>query len=335
MLQWYKIINFYSPNINMSKIKLNFLSKSYKIFDDQSLIICHVSSEEYSKFHFQIRFIQKKSQIINLTQFESDLSEHLIKGQFTNLLYLNDDNKLAILQYLKNLGGDPNSTEMIQNKSRYKVKDSTLTKTYDKNLIQLFCLESAPNFNFGYEISQPFSENSSPLVCIQIFSGKQLSKKIYLFPTDLKSLKGAISTLKNSTGHDLENLGCPYVEYLPSKSSTNSNYDTEIQTRINLQSIISEVLIHLEKPKCFRKNGSKKMEIFRNLAKSIANNEELNNISNKLNEHDTWRLLAQHRDPWGFLSFFKGKTYSLVAWQALRDEISSFSNPINTQVMSN
>lgn len=319
----------------MSKIKLNFVSKSYKIFDDQSLIICHVASEEDRRFHFQIRFIQKKSQKIDLKRFESDLGEHLIKGQFTNFLYLNDENKFALLQYLKNLGIDANSTEIIQNKSRYKVKDSALINTFDKNLIQLFCLESAPDFNFGYEISEPLSENSSPLMCMQIISGKQLSKKIYLFPTDLKPLMDTISPLKNNTGYDLENLGWPYVEYLPFKSSTNSNYDREIQTRINLQSIISEILIHLEKPKSFRKNGSNKIEIFRNLAKSIANNEELNNISNKLNEQGTRRLLAQHRDPWSFLSFFKGKTHSLIAWQALRDEIYSFSNPTNTQAMSN
>lgn len=311
---------------------LKFCSKAYKIYNDQSLIICNVTGD--TNFHFAIRFIQKNSQRINLEQFESDLSKHLVIRRIRDSLCFIDENKLAILNYLKNLGIDPNTTEIIQKKTLYKVKDSKLTKSYDKNSIHLFCLDSVGNCKFGYEISENLSLDSSPLACIQLFSNERLSKKIYLFPTNSKSLTNA-ALISINDSDDLKNLEFPYVEYIPSKSSPNSNYDKEIQTRINLQSIISEILTHLEKPKCFRKNGTKKAEIFRNLAMSIANNEGLNNIYSKLNEHDTWKILAQHRDPWGCFSFFKGKTHSLLAWQALRVEISNFSNSTYTPAISN
>ncbi|MCH9754807.1 MAG: hypothetical protein K0U11_03025, partial [Gammaproteobacteria bacterium] len=74
-----------------------------------------------------------------------------------------------------------------------------------------------------------------------------------------------------------------------------------------------------------------KASLFRSLAKDIASDKPINTISNQLNQHDTWKLLAQHRDPWGLFSFFKGKTHSLIAWQALRDEISHFSSSFNNQ----
>lgn len=318
-----------------SHLKLEFFPKHYEIFDGQSLVICDIKSSEDKKFHIQLRFIQKNSHKISFSQLESDLRNCIVKIRANNSLYFHDENKINFLNILKKIGLDLKLTEIIQNKSRFKIDNqSKLIKELDKNLIALFCIDSSANFNFGYEIPENFSENSAPLCCVQIFSGKQLSKKIYLFPTSAKSLTNTVSTLKNNPSINLQNLEISYVEYAPARSKSEQQYDKEIQTRINLQAIIAEILTHLEKPKCFRKNGLEKVNIFRNLAKSIASGEALGNISSQFNAHDTWKLLAQHRDPWGFLSFFKGKTHSLIAWEALRDEISNFSSSSHTQALS-
>jgi hypothetical protein len=319
-----------------SDLKINFFTKYYEIFDGQSLVICDIKSKEDSKFHFQLRFIQNNSQKINLIQLESYLKNYIVKIAANNSLYFNNQNKLKLLIDLKELGIDLSSIEIIQNNSRFKIdRQSKLITEHGKNLIGLFCLDSFASIKFGYEIPEDLSKNNSPLCCLSIFSGKQLSKKIYLFPANSKSLTDTIATLKNNSDINLQSLRIPYVEYIPSKSAQ-SNYDEKVQTRINLQTIISEILTHLEKPKCFRKNGSKKADIFRNLAKDIASGKPIDDISKQLNQHDTWKLLAQHRDPWGLFSFFKGKTHSLVAWKALRDEISNFSSPTtHTQALSN
>jgi hypothetical protein len=318
-----------------SDLILEFFPKHYEIFDNRSLVICDIKGIEDRKFHFQLRFIQKNSHKINLSQLESDLRNCIVKIRANNLLCFNDENKIKFLNTLKKIGLDLKLIEIIQNKSRFKIDNqSKLIKELDKNLIALFCIDSYANFNFGYEIPENFSENSALLYCVQIFSGKQLSKKIYLFPSTTQFLTNTVSTLKNNPSIDLQNLEIPYVEYAPARSKSEQQYDKEIQTRINLQTIIAEILTHLEKPKCFRKNGLEKVNIFRNLAKSIASGEALGNISSQFNAHDTWKLLAQHRDPWGFLSFFKGKTHSLIAWEALRDETSNFASSSHTQALS-
>ena len=281
------------PNSN---IKLNFFTKYYEIFDDQSLVICDINSDEDGKFKFQLRFIKKNSQRVDLIRLESMLENFIEKTSFSNKLYFN--NKLGFLNNLKKLGIDLKLTEIIQTNSRFKIdSQSKLIKEYDKNLITL-CLDSSANFNLGYEIPKDISGNNIPLCCASIFSGKQLLKKIYLFPASTRSLENSASLLKNNFSIDLQNLEIPYIEYIPSKSVSDLNYDKEIQTRINLQTIISEILIHLEKPKCFRKNGSEKANIFRNLAKDIASGKPIEDISKQLNQHDTWKLLAKHRDPW-------------------------------------
>lgn len=317
-----------------SDIKLNFFTKYHELYDNQSLVICDINGKEDNKFHFQLRFIQKNSQKINLSQLESDLKNYIVKIKVNNSLHFNDENKINFLNVLKKLGIDIKLIEIIQNNSRFKIdNESNLIKEYNKNLLALFCISSSAKLSFGYEIPEKFSENSAPLCCAQIYTKEQLSQKIYLFPINAQSLNSALSLLKNNPSINLRNLEIPFVEYLPSKSS--QQYNKEIQTRINLQVTISEILTHLEKPKCFRKDGSEKAHLFRNLAKSIASGEALDNISSKLNKHDTWKLLSQHRDPWGFFSFFKGKTHSLIAWEALRKEISNFANSSPAPALSN
>lgn len=315
-----------------SDINLNFFTKYYKIFGNQSIVVWDIKSPEDANFQYRLRFIENGTKKTDFNQLENKLRNFIEKVTYSKKLFLNK--KYEFLISLKELDLDLKSTQLIQKKKNknivFKVgKDqSKVIQEFDKNLSALFITDTFQNtskiLNFGYEMPDVIIEDATPLYYVSIYSDKQLAKKLYLFPISARSLENTVSMLKNNSVIALQSLGIPYVEYIPKNSTSNSNYDKDIQTRINLQTIISEILTHLEKPKCFRKNGSEKADIFRNLAKSIANGEALGNISSKLNEHDTWKLLAQHRDPWGFLSFFKGKTHSLIAWKALKDETSNF-----------
>lgn len=317
---------------------ISFSEKRYDDFSNPFIFVLNAIDANDKKFQFQFRCLQDKAKKINFEKLKEYLRINTTTIPNKKRILLYPDYKPAQMdkakraQELFKLFPEIQHAEFIYNKILYRKNQEEIKSQNFINFFKIFSFQKN-NIQLGYEILETPPENSSPLLCMQLFSNKQISKKIYLFPTSSKSLMNTVSIIKNNAELDLKNLGPTFVEYLPSKSSI--NYDREIQIRISLQFIISEVLIHLEKSKCFRKDGSKKAEIFRNLAKSIANNEELNIISRKFNEHDTWKLLAQHRDPWSFLSFFKGKTHSLIAWQALRDEIYNFSNPTNTQAMLN
>ena len=325
-----------------SDIKLNFFTKKYEIFDNQSIIIWDAQGkDDYCKFHFQFRFIENNNKKIDFNYLENKLKNFIDKSPYSKKLIFNK--KYQFLMSLKEAGFDLKSIQIIQKQESknfvFKIdkNQSKVTQESDKNLSALFIIHTFQNssntINFGCEIPDVITGATTPLYCVSIYSKKKLSKKIYLFPTSSKYLADAVSTLKNESAMDLQTLGIPYVEYIPAQS--NSNYDKDIQTRINLQTIISEILTHLEKPKCFRRNGTEKASIFKDLAKSIASGEALDNIFLKLNENDTRKLLSQHRDPWGFLSFFKGKTDSLIARKALKDEISEFARSSHTQTLSN
>lgn len=324
-----------------SDIKLNFFTKKYEIFDNQSIIIWDVQGKDDCKFHFQFRFIENNNKKIGFNQLENKLKNFIDKLTHSKKLIFNK--KYEFLMSLKEAGFDLKSIQIIQKQESknfvFKIdKDqSKVAQESDKNLSALFIIHTFQNstntIHFGYEIPDVITGDTTPLYCVSIYSKKKLSKKIYLFPPNSKSLADAVSTLKNESAVVLQTLEIPYIEYIPTHST--SNCDKDIQTRINLQTIISEILTHLEKPKCFRRNGMEKASIFKDLAKSIANGETLDNISSKLNAHDTWKLLAQHRDPWGLFSFFKGKTHSVIAWEELKAEILNFDNSSRTQRLCN
>ncbi len=313
------------PNL---ALKLNFFTKNYKIFDNQTLVIWDITSQKDKKFYMQLRFIRENSSKINLNFIKEKLENHIENFKTINGLCFTDENKINFFNDLKNIDLDLNFTEIVHNKSRYKINNNRLVKEYTKNKIDLFCIDTFQNFRFGYEI---LLKNFTLLCCAQIYNERRLIKKIYFFPLNGCSLNNSISLLKKNIPHNQTNLNVPFVDYYPSLSQASTTYDKEIQTRINLQTIISEALSHFEKQKYFRKSSSKKAALFNQLAKNIASDKSLNAISDQLNQHDAWVVLAQHRDPWSFLSFFKGKTYSLIAWEALREELAQFNNLSSSQ----
>lgn len=313
-------------------IKLDILTKNYKLADNRSITVWDIKSPEDAKFYFQLRFEQNKNKI-NLKEIKDNLIASIKKLTYSNKIEFNK--KLEFLQYFTNLGFDLKSTAIIKKKiiaqeessqALFKLDDykQNVIQVFDKDVIDLFVLDTLTKdskiYYLSYEIPKDITKNNAPLCSISIYTGKKLSEKIYLFPTN--SLKKVITALKNSEAINLENLNIPYVRNSVPYNQ-NKSHNQDIQTRINLQTIISEILTHLEKPKCFRKEGSKKVKIFRTLSETIAKGENLSTISNDLNAHDSWKVFAQHRDPWGFLSFFKGKTHSLMAWKALKNEISN------------
>lgn len=168
---------------------------------------------------------------------------------------------------------------------------------------------------------------NDPIHSIYIFEGKTLLKKIYFFPIDETSLKDAQESIKNVKDINTLNLEIPFVVYDPKRS--NDFYNKDIQIRIDLQTIIAEILIHLKQVRFFRKDNTAKTLIFKDLAKDIASDKPLAEIEHTLNQHDKWAVLAQHRDPWGFFAFFKGEPHSLVAWDCLKETLSSVELNVN------
>ncbi len=319
-------------------IKLDIFIKEYNLADNRSVTVWNIKSQEDPNFYFQLRFEPTKNKI-NFDEVKNNLLASIKKLQYANTIFFNG--KLEFLKYFINLGFDTESTAIIQknngksSKALFKCDKhkQNIIKAFDKELNDLFVVDIIKKNNktyyLSYEIPEDITGNTTPLCSISIFSGKKLSEKIYLFPGE--SLKDVINTLKNSNPINLANLSIPYVKNT-GPYSEDKLHNNDIQIRINLQTIISEILTHLGKPSFLRKNGSEKVNIFSNLAKSIANGEALSNISSQFNAHDTWKILAQHRDPWGFFAFFKGKTHSLIAWEALKEEISSFT--ANNQSLS-
>jgi hypothetical protein len=168
---------------------------------------------------------------------------------------------------------------------------------------------------------------NDPIHSIYIFEGRTLLNKIYFFPIDETSLKDAQESIKNVKDINTLNLEIPFVVYDPKRS--NDFYNKDIQIRIDLQTIIAEILIHLKQVRFFRKDNTAKTLIFKDLAKDIASDKPLAEIEHTLNQHDKWAVLAQHRDPWGFFAFFKGEPHSLVAWDCLKETLSSVELNVN------
>ncbi|MGC1855095.1 MAG: hypothetical protein WA659_06975 [Candidatus Aquirickettsiella sp.] len=292
-------------------VTLNIDTKNYKLLDNRSITVCDIKSPEDPNFYFQLRFIQKSSQKIDLNQLESALKNRIKKLDVNNALYFD---KKEFLISLGKLGFNIESTAIIEknkeksSKALFKLDQKKLITSYDKNLLDLFILKSidkdGKTYYLSYEIPKDITGNNSPICSISIFFNKSL-EKIYLFPTKSFELEDVI-----------KNLNIPYVKN-SDPFSNNKSHNEEIQTRINLQTTISEILTHLEKPKYFRKNGSDKVDIFKNLSKMISENKSLTAIKTQLDSFNTLQVLSKHRDPWGFFAFFKGETYSAIAWKEL------------------
>lgn len=323
-----------------SDIKLRFTTKNYKIFHNKSLVLCDAQGKEDSQFHFQIGFILNDNKKNKFQSLEAKLKDSISCINGTNTRKLLFTKKLSFFYFLlDSFKLEATSIRIIQKAKNEKEYSFTLNKEQTKvvqepnrDLSSLFITDTFKNknetFYLGYEKPKDIFNNYEPLCSILIYPNKILSKKLYLFPTSSQALTNTIFALKNNAAINFQSVGIPYVEYHPSHSSP--SYDRDIQTRINLQTAIAEILAHLEKPKCFRKNGSEKANVFKSLAKDISQGVSLEIISNQLNRRDTWKFLAQHRDPWGFFSFFKGKTHSLIVWQELEEMISQYKQPSPT-----
>lgn len=321
-----------------NNIKLDIFAKNYALPDNRTITVWDITSPEDTKFYFQLRFEQNNNKI-NYNIIKNCLIASIENLPNIKKLVFNHKKKFFI-----NLGLDIESTAIIQKKIKGQEKYSqalfklderkqSVIQVSDRELLDLFVLDTldknGKKYYLSYEIPKDITKDNTPLCSISIYNDKQLSEKIYLFPTN--SLKNVF--LKNSEPINLKDLNIPYVRNNDPYNQTET-HNQYIQTQINLQTIISEILIHLEKQKYLREDGSKKIKIFRTISEAISKGETLDTIYNHhLNAHDSWKCLALHRDLWGFFSFFKGKTHSLVAWDALKKEISNFKD-LSSQTFS-
>ncbi|MGB9087035.1 MAG: hypothetical protein WCB98_01495 [Candidatus Aquirickettsiella gammari] len=324
----------YVPNNVNTRLK--FTIKYYDLFENRSIVVCTAASPEDKKFNLQLRFIQDKTKQIDFTQLTNNLKQCIEKINSANRLILGEENERRFFNDLKNSGFDLKFTDIIQDGGKTICKNAKnqpeLSKEYNKELLALFSLDTIKINHqirhIGYEMPKNTIDND-PIPSIYIFDGRKLIKKIYLFPFDETSLQKAKEIILAAKDIDNLKLEIPFVAYNPRLNK--EFYDEEIQTRIDLQTIIAETLMHLKPTKFFRKDNSEKIQIFNALAKKIAAGESLKEIRQNLNQHDKWQILSQHRDPWGIFSFFKGKTHSVMAWELLNERLGVvFSADANT-----
>ena len=320
-----------------TNISLECKSKRYQLFANQSLIVWTVTSPQDRAFNLQLRFIQDNAKKIDFTQLTNKLKQYIKKINSVNKLFLTEENKLLFFSYLKNIDFNLKLADIIQDnvKTIYENygNQPKLSKEYNENLLVLFSLSTVKinnlDLHIGYEKPKNTIEND-PIHSIYIFEGKTLLKKIYFFPIDETSLKNAQESIKNVKDINTLNLEIPFVAYDPKLS--NDFYNKDIQIRIDLQTIIAETLTHLKQVRFFRKDNTAKTQIFKDLAKDIAAGKSFEEIKNTLNQHDKWAVLAQHRDLWGFFTFFKSEPHSLVAWNLLKEKLSSLESNANNTV---
>lgn len=315
---------------------LKFIIQSYDLFENKSIVVCTAASPEDKNFNFQLRFIQDKTKQIDFTQLTNNLNQCVQKINITNRLVLSKENECRFFNNLKNSGFDLRFTDTIRDGIKTICENAKnqpgLSKEYNNELLALFSLDTIKVnhqiWHIGYEMPKNTTDYD-PILSIYIFDGRGLTKKIYLFPFDETSLQKAKEIILAAKDIDNLKLEIPFVAYNPRLNK--EFYDEEIQTRIDLQTIIAETLMHLKPTKFFRKDNSEKIQIFNALAKKIAAGESLEEIRQNLNQYNKWQILSQHRDPWGIFSFFKGKTHSVMAWELLNERLGVvFSADANT-----
>jgi hypothetical protein len=312
--------------------------KRYAINRNQSIVVWTATSPQDPNFNIQLRFIQDNAKKIDFARLLENLKGRIQPLNIilsNKLFFKKKDDIKEFLDSLKDVGINPKSAQLIKDKKTlYESVESELFKESNKELLALLTTRKIKTLNdktlyFGYKISEELRSQASSFDkghtnCVCIFNEKktkQLINKVYLFPTDEASLEKAQESIKNVKDINTLNLEIPFVAYDPKLS--NDFYNKDIQIRIDLQTIIAEILIHLKQVGFFRKDNATKTLIFKDLAKDIASGKPLAEIEHTLNQHDKWAVLAQHRDPWGFFAFFKGEPHSLVAWNCLKETLSS------------
>lgn len=302
------------------KIDISLSPKKYKLTDNQLFFIIDIDSKNYSNFHYQIVSIINDNQEINLENLKEKLRDSISFSKVINELIFND--KFGFLSFLTTtLNFDKKFTKIVEikdsNQHYFKLNEerSKVIQDFDKNLSTLFITDNFKNkrkkFYLGYELPNDLEKNA-PLCSISILSGDKLTEKIFLFPT--KSLDGVKNLLKSPSVNldTLKNLNIPYVKNIDPYSK-NELHNKDIQTRINLQAIISEEIIRLEQDT--RESTKKKIGAFIVISKKISETNSLEQIRNFLDEKNSdsvKKILSEHRDRLSFFinTFFKFKTRS-------------------------
>ncbi len=340
-----------------NKLALNLVPKYQGISRGQSIVVWTITDPEDKEFKYQLQFISDNTcnfgadQLLNLLK---QCIEQTKSPSTPHKLFLNK--KKEFLDALEKQSGLNNIRLVQDGKGSYYIKNDKLLAEYFDPLLSLLCtdhisLSGDKALRFGYKLEEkdyPLPGGSTSINCVYFCEEKKnklattnkerdiikVFNEIYLFPSDEPSLKMAQRKIKDriEENSNIKKLEIPFVVYDSAQhKEKGESYFKDIQARIALQTIIAEILIHLKQVKSFRKDNTEKMKIFGELAENIAdNNMPLTEIRNTLNQHDKWKTLSQHRDPWGLFAFFKGKTHSLVAWELLQEKVAEILKLTNT-----
>jgi hypothetical protein len=316
----------------------------HSIFGGKSIVVLDFISRKHENFKIRLRFIKDDNKKIALDALVDSLKNSIRQLDTVNRMLIDKAGMLEFIRSLnlKKLENHDIALECLDiSDGIVKFSINENGNSCHKYSLPFFSLtkpnESNKDIHFGYEMQVENDPDKKPYDVAYFFSRtdiqgdtRQVTRKIYLFPIDKKSLEIAQQAISHCQDISQLKLDIPYVSYDPNRIDE-LGYIEEIQTKLDIQTIIAETLMHLKPTKFFRKDNSEKIQIFNALAKKIAAGESLKEIRQNLNQHDKWEILSQHRDPWGIFSLFKGKTHSVMAWELLNERLGVvFSADANT-----
>ena len=323
---------------NIKDIQLGTKINYYSIFGGKSIVVLNFTSLKDERFKITLRFIKDNDKKIALDALIDSLKNSISQLSTVDGIFINNEGMLEFISSLelKKLDDSDIALECLDiSNGTVKFSINEKKNSFHKYLLPFFSLTKINEYiHFGYEIPVENNPDKKPYDVAYFFSKedtqrgtRQVISKIYLFPTDKESLEiaqGAISRCQYITNLKLD---IPYVIVDPNRINE-LGYMEKKQTELDIQTIILETLIHLKASNFFRKNNSEKIKIFNALANDIATDESFEKTNNTLNRHDIWQILSQHRDPWGFFSFFKGQTHSVASWELIEQRIKLFEEKL-------
>jgi hypothetical protein len=329
-------------------IPLTIKIEHHSIFGGKSIVVLNFTSLKDKKFKIGLRFIKDDNKKIPLNALVDSLKNSIDRADTANLILMDG---AGMLRFIESLNLKKLENRDIADLECLDISNGTVKFSINENgnschkyLLSFFSLtkpnESNKDIHFGYEIPLKNDTDKKPYDVAYFFSRtgiqecpRQVIRKIYLFPIDKESLEIAqreISLCKDIEDITKLKLQIACVIFDPN-GIRKLGYRDEIQTKLDIQTIILETLIHLKASNFFRKNNSKKIEIFNALANDIATDELFEKTYETLNRRDIWETLSQHRDPWGFLSFFKGKTHSVASLELIEQKIILFKKKLKNE----
>ncbi|MDQ8039364.1 MAG: hypothetical protein REH83_03050 [Rickettsiella sp.] len=308
---------------------LNFTIERYPLIGDKAIMLWKAEDKKKPQAFLQIQFIQENRENIDFTSLENYVTGYVNKLQNQTLIKRpileNADSPSHETLFINFLREQLklNNPYLIDNKSLYTPSSNTPIN------VDFYCLETVEcksenkkiyTARFGYEMFRTMESKAQPVCSVEVLEDKAntITKKAYFFPLDelaVEKIKYFFTKTPHINTKTITSLRTPYVLYTPARQ--NPNYNSDIQTRIELQVIITNKLLALKKEK---KSSSENIEKqLLELSQEISAGKPLEQIQNKINFYiNKITLVSLSRLP-----FFKPKPESINVWRELEKSINT------------